>query len=268
MQGDWRNPVWTAQIVVFVTVIVVVFQSLYPAADLGFVLTVAAVLGVFVHLGRAAIEGRRRSGPRRDPRFARPADLLDADQHDLVGVRVAIERTVAIPLLAELEAASQGAAPGRAARVAAVLLAHRGAWRFVGIDATRPLPAATASQIFDRWCADVRQRFSPGARRDADAFRSDSLTMVSLHVASPGRIPEVAVHDPDAARFVLESLRDHSATWATRVDLWSAERALSAAELRAADPTLMQVGTDDEHDEAPDPMLGRASRGAVAGRSS
>jgi hypothetical protein len=264
MRGDWRNPVWTAQVAVVVTIVVVAFQSLYPAADLGFVLTVAAVLGVFVHLGRAAIEGRRRTAPRRDPRFARPADLLDADRHDLVGVRVAIERTVAIPLLAELEAASTGAAAGRAARVAAVLLAHHGAWRFVGVDATRPLPLAKASEIFDRWCADVRQRFSPGARRDADAFRSDALTMVSLHVASPGRIPEVAVHDPRAARFVLESLRDHSATWATRVDLWSAERPLSAAELRAADPTLMQLGTGDD---ARDPGLARMSRDAVAGPS-
>ncbi len=241
MRGDWRNP-GTAQVAIFVVIGVLAFHWAYPLIDLGFVLAIAAVVGVLLYFVRTAFDQRRVGGPRRDPRFAAPVDVLDGDQHDLVGLRLALERTVAIPALASLDVALRGSEVGKAARVARVLLAHRGTWRFAGLDATRPLPAARASEVFDRWSADVRKRFGAAPRGEGDAFRHDSLIVISLHVASAGRMPEVDVNDPEAAAHVLGSLRDHSETWATRVDLFSADRGFTAAELRAADPTLIELG--------------------------
>jgi hypothetical protein len=168
-------------------------------------------------------------------------ELLDGDQHDLVGLRLAMERTVALPVLEALREANEGPMAGRAARVAKVLLSHRSAWRFVGLDATRPLPSGKARGIFDAWSSDVRARFERPGRGEAAAFRVDPLVVVALHVASPGRIPEIDVRDPGAAETVLRSIRDVSDAWAVRVDLWTSPREFTAAELREVDPTLREM---------------------------
>lgn len=246
MRGDALDPMLTAQIAVFAAIATFVVHLAVPELELGMLFVVAAVLGVsFLGFRFAFDRLTRRAAPRRDPRFAAPATLLDAEQHDLVGLRLAMERTVAISILEELTSAASGSIEGRAARVARVLLAHRSAWRFVGLDATRPLSTARATEIFERWCADVRARFSRPSSSQGEPFRWHPLVVVSVHVASPGRIPEVDVRDPGAAERVLAALRDHSQDWATRVDLWSSERDFTAAELRAADPTLGDLAEDE-----------------------
>lgn len=249
MRAD-RRPPSRLQIAFLGMAAVSVFHWAYPLVDLAFVLPIAAVLAVIGWYGVQALGERLRARPRRDPRFAAPVELLDGDRYDLVGVRLAVERTVAIPMLATLAVAQRGVEAGKAARVARVLLAHQSAWRFAGLDATRPLPAARASEIFGRWSRDVRVRLSKATHAAGDAFRHDGLVLVSLHVASPGRMPAVNVDDPTAAAEVLTSLRDHSGSWATRVDLWSHERDFTAAELRRADPTLIELG-DEETARAP-----------------
>lgn len=247
MERERFDPVTTLQTAVGVAVAVFLVHLAVPALDLGVLFVLAALLGVSFLGARFAFDRiRRKAAPRADPRFVGPAELLDADRHDLVGLRIAIERTAAAPIVEALTEAASGPAEGRAARIARVLLAHRSAWRFAGLDASRPLPHARAAEIFDGWCTDVRGRFGRRSAGRDEPFRWHPLQVVSLHVASPGRIPEVDVRDPGAAEVVLASLRDQSAGWATRVDLWTSERDFTAAELREADPTLCDLSDEDE----------------------
>ncbi len=251
MRGDALDPMLTAQLAVFAAIATFVVHLAMPDLDRGTLFVIAAALGAsFLALRFVFDRFTRRKGPRRDHRFAEPSELLDAERHDLVGLRVAIERTVAVPILAELTEAARGPDQGRASRVARVLLAHRGAWCFAGLDATVPLPVERASQVFEGWCTDVRARFSRESSAQGEPFRWHPLVVISLHVASPGRISEIDVRDPTAAERALVSLRDHSEGWATRVDLWSSERDFTAAELREADPTLLDLSEQGRPAEA------------------
>jgi len=251
VRGDALDPMLTAQIAVFAAIATPVVHRAMPDVDRGTLFVVAAVLGAsFLALRFAVDRFTRRSEALRDRRFAPPEELLDAERHDLVGLRVAIERTAAVSVLEELTEAARGPAEGCASRVARVLLAHRGAWRFSGLDATLPLPVARASEIFEGWCTDVRARFSKRSSAQGEPFRWHPLVVISLHVASPGRIAGIDVADPAAAERVLVSLRDHSQSWATRVDLWSSERDFTAAELREADPTLLDLSEEEPQAEA------------------
>jgi hypothetical protein len=232
----------SAVIGIIATAVTFFFYLTYPGTDLGVLLAFAAALGLVLLVARRAFDWLARRKPAsRDPRFATPMELLDGDQHDLVGLRLAMERTVALPVLDALREANEGPMAGRAARVAKVLLSHQSAWRFVGLDATRPLPSGKARGIFESWSSDVRARFARQGGAQDTAFRADPLVVVALHVASPGRIPEIDVRDPLAAETVLRSIRDVSDAWAVRLDLWTSPRDFTAAELREADPTLREV---------------------------
>lgn len=241
LRSDALDPMTSAVIGIIATAVTFFYYLNYPATDLGVLLAFAAVLGLVLLVTRRGFDWLvRRREPPRDPRFATPMELLDGDQHDLVGLRLAMERTVALPILEALREANEGPMAGRAARVAKVLLSHRSAWRFVGLDATRPLPSGKARGIFEAWSSDVRARFTRSSGAES-AFRADPLVLVALHIASPGRIPEIDVQDPSAAEAVLRSIRDVSDAWAMRVDVWSSPREFTAAELREADPTLREM---------------------------
>lgn len=242
LRTDALDPMTSAVIGIIATAVTFFYYLSYPATDLGVLLAFAAVLGLVLLLTRRGFDWLvRRREPPRDPRFATPMELLDGDQHDLVGLRLAMERTVALPILDALRSANEGPMAGRASRVAKVLLSHRSAWRFVGLDATRPLPSGKARGIFESWSSDVRARFATPGRTEGTAFRADPLVVVALHVESPGRIPEIDVRDPRAAETVLRSIRDVSDAWAVRIDLWTSPRDFTAAELREADPTLREL---------------------------
>ncbi|MFO0714902.1 MAG: hypothetical protein U0353_33990 [Sandaracinus sp.] len=246
MRGEGIKATTSAQLAGVLGLSAFLAYQAFPETDLAFLVAFAAVVGLSFLAVRLLFDRLTRKKPiRNDPRFAAPLDLLDGDRRDLVGLRIALERTVAHAFTAALEEASRGAGAGRAARIAKVLLGHRSAWRFVGVDATRPMPSERANEVFEHWCRDVRGRYGAPSQHDGNAFRWESLVLVSLHVASPGRVADVDVTDPSAAEQVLCALRDRTEQWATRVDLWTSPREFTAAELREADPTLLEVLDDD-----------------------
>lgn len=230
MRGDAVNPATSAEFAVVVGVLTYAAHRWHPELELGDLLLLAAGVCIAYFGLRLLLDRLVRGRP------SPPKIVLEHQQ--LIGLRVAIERTTALPLLASL-GQTQGAAD--VAAVAKALLAQRSSWRLVGLDATRPLERERAEALFERWRADVRDRFARTPGEGGGAFRQDALTLVALHVATSAELPSLELDDPRSAERLLTALRDGRGSAAMRFEVWSSPRGFSPAELRGLDPTLIET---------------------------
>ncbi len=160
---------------------------------------------------------------------------------DVVGLRFAVDATVAPRLAAALTEALKLPRSLRLARVAESLLDAKQQWRLVGLSTTPPLPASQAAALFDRWVASVRERFVREAPPEGgDPFREQALLVVCLHLETYEEIPDLRDDDPESVSRTLYLLRGKPRT-VRRVDLWSSARPVSAKRLLELDPKMLPV---------------------------
>lgn len=182
-----------------------------------------ALVGVLVWVAL-----RARNDPREEP----PPERLV----DVVSVRIAFDAEAAAIIGRELATLLRRPRADRLRAVARRLLDAQLDWRMVALRTSPLAPEAETARRFDAWCAEARDQLAPAP--DAAPSARDALVVVCLHAETEEEIADLPTDHPSGVLRTLESLAEDRWT-VRRVELWTSRKPLTAAALRARDPTMI-----------------------------
>jgi hypothetical protein len=183
-------------------------------------------LALVAVLGWVAL--RARNDPEPEPR---PEHLAD-----VVGIRIAFDADAAAIVGRDLVALLRRPRAERLRAVARRLLDAQLDWRMVGLRTSPLAPEAEAARRFDAWSAEAREQLAPAG--GAASSPRDALVVVCLHAETDEEISDLPTDHPSGVLRTLEGLAEDRWT-VRRVELWTSRAPLSAATLRARDPSMI-----------------------------